>query len=131
MYFILQGQYDVQSLQFSQEARRKAIIDRTTSSEEAVEVLGPPPGTVRTMSEGSYFGEVSPLIECKRSATVIARSYGTYGALNKDALKTFLVNFPLIKAFMWEHIMSTYDDDLKLFLGESLSKIDYLRKVSK
>ena len=83
------------------------------------------------MGEGSYFGEVSPLVECKRSATVIARSYGTYGSLNKNALQTFLANFPLIKAYMWEHIMSTYDDDLKLFLGASLSKIDYFRKISK
>ena len=83
------------------------------------------------MGEGSYFGEVSPLVECKRSATVIARSYGTYGELSKEALKTFLANFPLIRAYMWEHIMSTYDDDLKLFLGASLSKIDYFRKLSK
>ena len=82
------------------------------------------------MSEGAYFGEVSPLFDCKRSATVIARNYGTYGALNKEAATRFFVNFPLIKVFMWETIMSAYDDDLKIFLFESLSSINYLRKLS-
>ena len=82
------------------------------------------------MGEGSYFGEVSPLFDCKRSATVIARNYGTYGAVNKEALSMFFVNYPLIKVFMWESILSTYDDDLTLFLFETLSSIDYLRKLS-
>ena len=72
------------------------------------------------MSGGTYFGEISPLFDCKRSSTVIARVYGTYGAFNKDGLATFLRSFPLIKVFMWENIMSVYDDELKLFLYESL-----------
>ena len=82
------------------------------------------------MSEGAYFGEVSPMFDCKRSATVITRNYGTYGALNKEAATRFFVNFPLIKVFMWEKILSTYDDVLKIFLFENLSSIDYLRKLS-
>ena len=68
------------------------------------------------MTGGSYFGEISPLFDCKRSATVIARVYGTYGAFNKEGLGEFLRSYPLIKVFMWENIMSVYDDDLKLFL---------------
>ena len=90
-----------------------------------------PPGVVRTMSGGTYFGEISPLFDCKRSSTVIARVYGTYGAFNKDGLASFLRSFPLIKVFMWENIMSVYDDELKLFLYESLKSVDYLAPLAR
>ena len=34
---------------------------------------------------------------------------------------------PIVKTFMWETILNTYDDDLKLFLGVELRQIDYLK----
>ena len=71
------------SLQFSALARVKADYNKQSIVQDD---LSAPPGTVRTMFEGAYFGEISPLLNCKRSATVIARNYGTYGALNKEAL---------------------------------------------
>ena len=45
-----------------------------------------PPGVIRTMNNGMYFGEISPLFDCKRSATIKARVYGTYGAFHKEGL---------------------------------------------
>ena len=31
---------------------------------------------------------------------------------------------------MWAQIMSTYDDDLKIFLTESLATIDYFAEIN-
>ena len=31
---------------------------------------------------------------------------------------------------MWAQMMTTYDDDLKIFLTESLSHIDYLSEIA-
>ena len=31
---------------------------------------------------------------------------------------------------MWAQIMSKYDDDLKIFLTETLNRVDYLREIN-
>ena len=122
MYVILNGMYDIQSLQFN---RAQRILQERGDAKE-----GRPPGVVRTLGHGNYFGEVSPMFDCKRSATVMARNYGTYGELNKESMTNMMVKFPLFKVFLWENMMNIYDDDLKIFLYASLSTIDYLKPIA-
>ena len=122
MYVILNGLFDVQSLQFNRAARMKQA--------EGDAKAGRPPGVVRTLSCGNYYGEISPMFNCKRSATVMARNYGTYGELDKEAMRTVMAEYPRFMVFMWESIMSIYDDDLKIFLFENLCNIDYLKPIA-
>ena len=91
---------------------------------------GKPPGVVRTLVNGDYFGEVSPMFDCKRSATVMARNFGTYGELDKDSMTNLMNQYPLVKVFMWENIINIYDDDLKLFLSTALGSISYLKDLA-
>ena len=122
MYVILNGVFDVQSLQFN---RVQRMLQEKGDAKE-----GRPPGSVRALSSGNYFGEVSPMFGCKRSATVMARNFGTYGELKKDSMTQLMDEYPLVKVFLWENIMSIYDDDLRLFLSASLSGIDYLQRLA-
>merc|ERR1711971_955568 len=62
----------------------------------------------------------------KRSATTMSRNFGTFGELSKKVTQELITQFPAVRAFLWENIMTTYDDDLKLFLFENLSNIYYL-----
>ena len=58
------------------------------------------------------------MFKCNRSATVMSRNFGTYGVLKDESMYKLLEDYPTIKIFLWENLMSTYDDDLKLFLFE-------------
>jgi len=40
------------------------------------------------------------------------------------------LQYPAVRIFLWENIMNTYDDDLKLFLFENLSNIYYLKNIA-
>ena len=70
------------------------------------------------------------MFDCKRSSTVLARNYGKYGELDKESMRDLINGYPLFNRFIWSNIINIYDDDLKLFLFESLSSISYLKDVS-
>lgn len=123
MYVILNGFYDVQSLQFNKAAR--------LLQEQGASKAGLPPGVVRTLTEGDYFGEVSPMFDCPRSATVMARNFGNYGEMEQESLQAMMQDYPIVKGFMWENIMTVYDDDLKVFLEQQLGRIEYLKRIAK
>jgi len=78
------------------------------------------------MAHGDFFGEISPMFNVKRSATTMSRNFGTFGELSKKVTQELITQFPAVRVFLWENIMNTYDDDLKLFLFENLSNIYYL-----
>ena len=70
------------------------------------------------------------MFDCKRSSTVLARNYGTYGQLDKASMTDLMNGYPLFKVFIWSNIINVYDDDLKIFLYESLSSISYLKDIA-
>ena len=115
MYFILNGVFDVQTLQFSraakEEARKVSLADKDLDNQGA-----PPPGCVRTLGAGDYFGEAACIFGTRRSATVAARNYGTYGELDQDSSRELLESYPTLRRYLWGQIMSTYDDELTVFL---------------
>ena len=58
----------------------------------------------------------------------MALNFGTYGRLNREATRNLIEDYPAVKSYMWDRINKTYDDDLKIFLMESLGNIDYLKR---
>ena len=79
---------------------------------------GLPPGVVRSLTTGNYFGEIAPMFKCNRSATVMSRNFGTYGQLKDESMYKLLDSYPTIRIYLWENLQHLYDDDLKLFLFE-------------
>ena len=43
---------------------------------------------VRSLVAGNFFGEVACIFDCKRSATVTSRNFGTYGIIDKNTVET-------------------------------------------
>ena len=117
IFIILNGVYEVSSMQFNRAARVKQ------EKEEKSPI-------VRTLAAGNYFGEVSCILDCNRSATVTSLNFGTYGTIDKATVDELFSTYPTVKKSMWAQIMTTYDDDLKIFLTESLSHIDYLSEIA-
>ena len=81
---------------------------------------------VRKLFVGDYFGEVSLIYKCRRSAYVTANNYCTLAALDKDNFKEIVNKFPLFLTEMKEQIFA-YDDEVKIFLLKHLKKIPYLK----
>lgn len=81
---------------------------------------------VRTLESGNFFGEISSLYGCKRSATVKAIDYCVYGELDpKETLAIFEMD-PAVKRRFEKHAVDTYDDRTRMFLIHSLRQVDYL-----
>lgn len=73
IYFILTGNYKVESLMFEAQQRIKSEKEANKASRE------------KNLSSGDFFGEVSLLFGCKRTSTVMAKQYCECAYLmNKD-----------------------------------------------
>lgn len=75
---------------------------------------------------GDYFGEVAFLYNCRRTSTIKAKLYATLGYINHEVMTELLRDYPDFKNHLKTDIVKTYDDDLKIFLVESLKKVDFL-----
>jgi CRP-like cAMP-binding protein len=69
------------------------------------------------------------LYKCARTATVKSKLYSTIGRIEAGKFTDLVQTFPLFRRHLCKVIQYTYDDDLKIFLMESLKRIDYLAKV--
>ena len=86
------------------------------------------PGSVeplRFLDKGDYFGEVSLLFNCHRTATIIVNDYGMYGKLNDSVMEEIFMLEPSFKKALQKRT-EFYNDSLKIFLRTSLLRIDYL-----
>lgn len=48
----------------------------------------------RTLRPGEYFGEISMIYGCKRTATVVSRKYSTLAQLTRAKFKEIVTEFP-------------------------------------
>jgi CRP-like cAMP-binding protein len=103
MFFICKGEWDV-------------FIGDSSSKERFVNEL----------KQGTYFGEVAILKNCKRTATVKSKNYSTLTSLHKDHLISLLKRYPDIETKMNAYIYSKYKDKRKKFVKKALLNIDYL-----
>jgi len=81
---------------------------------------------VRTLESGHFFGEISALYGCKRSATVRAIDYCVYGELDPKETQVIFDMDPAVKRRFEKHAADTYDDRTRCFLLQSLRQVDYL-----
>jgi CRP-like cAMP-binding protein len=49
---------------------------------------------LKNLRPGDYFGEISLIYGCKRTATVVSSKYSTLAMLKKDSYKEVLIEFP-------------------------------------
>jgi CRP-like cAMP-binding protein len=71
---------------------------------------------VKGLRSGDFFGEVSILFGCRRTATIKAKQYCECAFIeNKDFLQLLASNTNL-KVFLIKNIMKSYDDELRIFL---------------
>ena len=86
--------------------------------------------TVRILEEGSQFGEISMIYNCRRSATVTSIYYLQCAKITRVNYEELLVIYPYFNELHKQVIMS-YDDPLKAFLEISLNNIDYFAKLTR
>ena len=103
MYFISNGQCDV-------------YVTDSSKSEKFV----------KTLNEGSHFGEVAIIKDCRRTASVISHNYSTWAQIEQEDFKGIMVMYPFIKKTMEKHMRIDYRDKWKTFIKRSLRNIDYL-----
>ena len=77
------------------------------------------------LDEGDHFGEISLAHKCRRTATVISRSYNTLGKLSYLHYREVAYEFPELAEIIRQYIQ-TYDDSQTIFRLESLKKIELL-----
>ena len=80
----------------------------------------------KTLNSGDYFGEAAIIYKCSRTATVKSKLYSTVGKLSANAFSDILNQVSLFEKYLKKQIVNHYDDDLKIFLIESLKRIKYL-----
>ena len=83
----------------------------------------------KNLKAGDFFGEISLLFGCRRTATVKAKQYCECACIQKKQFSQLISNHGIFKSYLTMNIMKEYDDELRLFLVSCLRKIDYLQNV--
>ena len=74
---------------------------------------------LKMMRPGDYFGEISLIYGCKRTATVKSSKYSTLAILKKAQYKEVLVEFPEMEEQLKKSIYA-YNDRMKRFTKKSI-----------
>ena len=61
--------------------------------------------SIRELSPGNYFGEVSIIYDCEHSASVKALNYGTYGTISKEDCEEMFSIWPEYKERMIQNLI--------------------------
>ena len=78
----------------------------------------------KILGPSDYFGEVSLIYGCKRTATVISRKYTTLAKLSKDTYSKVTTEFPKIRDILKKGVFK-YNDRMKRFIKASIKKVEY------
>ena len=85
---------------------------------------------LRRLRPGDFFGEISLLYGCERTADVISQKYSTLAKLRKEDFALLLYEFPELTYELKQSIFG-YDDPMKNFIMETINFVDYFKGVSK
>ena len=80
---------------------------------------------VNTLKSGSFFGEVSLIKNCRRTASIVSKTYTTCAQLDSKAFENICERFPFIVDSMNRRMHENYNDRWKRFKKKSLRNIDY------
>jgi hypothetical protein len=83
---------------------------------------------LKNLRPGDFFGEISLVYGCKRTATVISSKYSTLAVLHKNVYKEVLIEFPDLQAQLKKQIFK-YNDRMKRFIVKSIEKVEYFRDI--
>lgn len=125
-YLVLNGEFQVKCLKFNKEKKKKhdlygkkKILDEEKQRNKKLDFsnfLGP----------GDYFGEVSFLFGCRRTATIKAKQYATLGAVDHRIFTEILDEYPIFRNHLKNNIINFFNDDCKIFFSHALRRVDYL-----
>ena len=73
----------------------------------------------KLLRSGDYFGEISLIYDCPRSATIQSTKYSTVAKLTKSAYKEILIQFPNLLNELKQGIYA-YNDSMKRFISENI-----------
>lgn len=76
-----------------------------------------------------FFGEISLVYGCARTATVVSHKYSTLACLDKQAYQELCLEFNDLKAMFLKEAFS-YRDRQKEFITKSVSRVQYLQDIS-
>lgn len=119
VFFIMTGNYSVQSLSFDV---KKRVQDRDAKGNDISYKKG--------LRSGDFFGEVSVIFGCRRTATVKAKQYCEASYIKNEEFLQLLANYNILKRFLVRRLMQAYDDELRIFLVSCLKEIDYFKGIS-
>lgn len=112
VFFIMTGYYVVLTMQF--DTQHKFL---TLSKDDE---------GCKRLKQGDLFGELSVIFGCERTASVKAKQYCEAAYIKNVDFNQLLVNHPIVKKYFISRIMREYDDEQRVFLMQTLKKIDYL-----
>lgn len=75
----------------------------------------------RALTDGHHFGEIGVVYNCKRTASVLVRTYSTLARLSKINYQSLVGEIPEFETEMQNFILQMYNDDLpKLWAFDAL-----------
>ena len=83
----------------------------------------------RVLTSTDYFGEISLIYGCKRTASVVSRKYTTLAKLTRLKFKEITTEFPEMTHILKKRVFE-YKDRGKRFMKGCLKKIEYFQGVS-
>ena len=135
-YVIFNGSFQVNTLKFAQRTSQEMKQMAKISGRWEPHMVQPPGAQPKKRKElaklerGDYFGEVSFIYDCRRTCSVKSTLYATLGCINATTMSELLRDYPEFKRYLKRESIYKYNDDLKLFLTKSLSRVDYLKDAS-
>lgn len=106
LFFISNGRYEVE------------VLDQSKITHK-----------VRSLAQGSYFGEISAIFGTERTATVRSINYSNLAVLSNDKVKLLFTKFPHTKKSLLSNI-ANYKDPCRIYIEKILGKLNYLENLN-
>jgi len=137
-HFCVTGKFKVQSLMFARKNNQNNQLMKThnpgnkkfiseTEKENSRKKMDQV--DIPILKPGDYFGEVSLIYGCKRSASIYSEQYGTTSVIHGSEFENIMQAYPDFKDLLTQNIDYRYADELRCFLVRALRQIDYLTNL--
>jgi len=80
------------------------------------------------MRNGEFFGEISLIYGCKRTASVISGKYSTLATLTKKKYEEILLEFTDLQHHL-KNFIYKYNDRMKRFILKGIQSVEYFQDI--